>query len=291
MSHKSGFVNIIGYPNVGKSTLMNKFMGEKFSIITPKAQTTRHRIVGIINEPEFQIVFSDTPGIVKPSYKLHEQMLVFIDSSISDADILLVVIDCSNEKEFNPKILNKINHLEIPVITLLNKIDLLEQEDLESKIKHWSSVFPKSEVLIMSALHNFNTDILLKKIKSLIPENPPYYGKDDYTDRPMRFFVSEIIREKILMQYSKEIPYSCEVIIDEYIEEPDILRIRAIIMVERDSQKGILIGHKGKKLKGVGIDARKDLEKFIGKQVYLETFVKVDANWRNSEKKLKKYGY
>jgi GTP-binding protein Era len=291
MSHKSGFVNIVGYPNVGKSTLMNKFMGEKFSIITPKAQTTRHRIVGIINEDDLQIVFSDTPGIVKPSYKLHDQMLGFIDSSIQDADVLLVVIDCSNEKEFNEKILRKINGLKIPVITLLNKIDLVKQEDLEGMIKNWETVFPNSEVLIMSALHKFNTDVLLEKIKDLLPENPPFYGKDDYTDRPMRFFVSEIIREKILMHYSKEIPYSCEVIIDEYKEEEDIIRIRAKIMVERDSQKGILIGHKGKKLKAVGIDSRKDLETFVGKQVFLETFVKVDPDWRDSDAKLKKYGY
>lgn len=291
MSHKSGFVNIIGYPNVGKSTLMNKFMGEKFSIITPKAQTTRHRLVGIVNEPELQIVFSDTPGIVKPSYKLHEQMLTYIDHSIKDADILLVVIDCSNEKEFNENILKKVNNLDIPVLTLLNKIDLLSQEDLGVKIKKYGEIFPNSEVMIISALHKFNTEELLGKIKELLPENPPFYGKDDYTDRPMRFFVSEIIREKILQHYSKEIPYSCEVIVEEYKEENDIVRIRAQVMVERDSQKGILIGHKGKKLKAVGIDARKDLEKFIGKKIFLETFVKVDPDWRNSDKKLKKYGY
>lgn len=291
MSHKSGFVNIIGYPNAGKSTLMNKFMGEKFSIITSKAQTTRHRIVGIINEPDLQIVFSDTPGIVKPSYKLHEQMLGYIENSIKDADVLLVVIDCGNEKEFDPKILKTINHLEIPVLVLLNKIDLIKQEVLGEKINKWTEIFPKGEVLIISALHKFNTDVLLDKIKDLLPESPPYYDKEAYTDRPMRFFVSEIIREKILMQYSKEIPYSCEVIVDDYKEEEDIVRIRATIIVERDSQKGILIGHKGSKLKYVGMDSRKDLEKFIGKKIFLETFVKVDPDWRNSDQKLKKYGY
>lgn len=291
MSHKSGFVNIIGYPNVGKSTLMNKFMGEKFSIITPKAQTTRHRIIGIINEEDLQIVFSDTPGIVKPSYKLHEQMLGYVDASIKDADILLVVIDLSNEKEFNPNLIKKINGMKIPVLVLLNKIDLLKQEELEEKIIKWKKEFPESELMIMSALHKFNTAELLERIKELLPENPPFYGKDDYTDRPMRFFVSEIIREKILQHYSKEVPYSCEVIVDEYREEEEIVRIRASIMVERDSQKGILIGHKGKKLKAVGIDSRKDIERFISKKVFLETHVKVDSDWRNSDKKLKKYGY
>ena len=291
MSHKSGFVNIIGYPNVGKSTLMNKFMGEKFSIITPKAQTTRHRIIGIINEPDVQIVFSDTPGIVKPSYKLHEQMLGYIDSSIQDADVLLVVIDLSNEKEFNERLVKKINGLEIPVMLLLNKIDLLQQDELGKKIEKWKSVFPNAELMIMSALHKFNTKELFERIKELLPENPPFYDKEAYTDRPMRFFISEIIREKLLQHYAKEIPYSCEVLVDEYKEEEEIVRIRASIVVERDSQKGILIGHKGNKLKAVGIDSRKDIEKFIAKKVFLETFVKVDPDWRNSDKKLKKYGY
>lgn len=291
MSYKSGFVNIIGYPNVGKSTLMNKFMGEKFSIITPKAQTTRHRIIGILNEPDCQIVFSDTPGIVRPSYKLHEQMLSYVDASIQDADILLIVIDASNDQEFNPKLVHKINHLKIPKVLLINKIDLLEQDAVGQKIEKWKALFEDAELMILSALHKFNTDVLLERIKELLPENPPFYGKEDYTDRPMRFFVSEIIREKILQQYSKEIPYSAEVIVDEYIDEGDLVKIRASIVVERDSQKGILIGHKGKKLKSVGIDSRKDIEKFIGKKVFLETFVKVDPDWRNSDQKLKKYGY
>ncbi|MCB0477388.1 MAG: GTPase Era [Crocinitomicaceae bacterium] len=291
MSYKSGFVNIIGYPNVGKSTLMNKFMGEKFSIITPKAQTTRHRIIGILNEPDYQIVFSDTPGIVKPSYKLHQQMLSYVDSSIQDADILLIVIDVSNDKEFDPNLVKKINHLEVPKMLLINKIDLLPQDQVEEKISKWKALFPNAEGLVISALHKFNTDVLLDRIKELLPENPPFYGTDDYTDRPMRFFISEIIREKILYHYAKEVPYSCEVIVDEYKDEGDLVRIRASIVVERDSQKGILIGHKGKKLKAVGIDSRKDMEKFIGKQVFLETFVKVDPDWRNSDQKLKKYGY
>ncbi|MEZ4937230.1 MAG: GTPase Era [Crocinitomicaceae bacterium] len=291
MSYKSGFVNIVGYPNVGKSTLMNKFMGEKFSIITPKAQTTRHRIIGILNEPDYQIVFSDTPGIVKPSYKLHQQMLSYVDSSIQDADILLIVIDVANDKEFDPNLVKKINHLEVPKMLLINKIDLLPQDQVEEKISKWKALFPDAEGLVISALHKFNTDVLLDRIKELLPENPPFYGTDDYTDRPMRFFVSEIIREKILYHYAKEVPYSCEVIVDEYKDEGDLVRIRASIVVERDSQKGILIGHKGKKLKAVGIDSRKDMEKFIGKQVFLETFVKVDPDWRNSDQKLKKYGY
>jgi len=290
MQHKAGFVNIIGRPNVGKSTLMNALVNEKLSIITPKVQTTRHRILGIVNDENYQVIFSDTPGILKPKYKLQEKMMEFVDSSFTDADILLLMTDVEEYFEDN-EILEKIKKLEIPVILAINKADLSDQEKLNQLVLQWQQRLQITEIFIISALHDFNIKELFNKILELLPENPPYYSKDDLSDRNIRFFVSEIIREKILFNYKKEIPYSVEIVIDSYKEEKNIDKIQAIIYVERDSQKGILIGHKGEALKRIGTKARHDIEKLVGKQVYLEMFVKVQKDWRNSEKSLKRFGY
>jgi len=290
MTHKAGFVNIIGKPNVGKSTLMNMLIGEKLSIITPKAQTTRHRILGIANGCNYQVVFSDTPGILKPKYKLQERMMNFIENIFSDADILLFMTDIDDKFE-HIEIIEKINKLELPIILAINKIDLSNQENVTELVNKWKTLFPRAEIFAMSALHNHNIKELFDRILELLPENPPFYSKEDLSDRNTRFFVSEVIREKILMQYSQEIPYSVEVVIDAYEEGKKVDKIQAVIYVERDSQKGIIIGHKGEALKRVGMNARKDIEKLVGKQVFLELFVKVKKDWRNNENMLKGFGY
>ncbi|MDB4710107.1 GTPase Era [Flavobacteriales bacterium] len=291
MSHKAGFVNIIGSPNVGKSTLMNKLVGEKLSIITSKMQTTRHRILGIVNDDNYQIVFSDTPGIIDPGYKLHENMMKFVSEAIKDADILIVMTDIYESTEKLKDRIEKLAHLEIPVLVLINKIDQSDAEKLVEQVDAWKLLLPKAEILPISALHNLGADFILPRIVELLPESPAYYGKDELTNRNTRFFISEIIREKILLQFKKEIPYSCEVVVEEYKEEEKIVKIRANIMVSRDSQKGILIGHKGEKIKQLGIASRLDIEKFVDNKVHLELFIKVDKDWRNKEDKLKKYGY
>ena len=291
MSHKSGFVNIIGSPNVGKSTLMNRLVGEKLSIITSKAQTTRHRILGIVNTDDYQVVFSDTPGVLDAHYKLHENMMRFVSSALKDADVLLVMTDIFETTMAHQETLERLQKTSVPIVVLVNKIDLGDQTKLESKVNQWAEILPKADILPISALENFNVELIWEKIISLLPEAPPYYGKDELTDRPLRFFVSEIIREKIFEQYKKEIPYSTQVEIQEYKEEAKLVRIRAIIYVERKTQKGIIIGHQGVKLKHVGIEARKDIEAFIDKQVFLEMFVKVDENWRQNDNKLEKHGY
>lgn len=291
MAHKSGFVNIVGSPNVGKSTLMNQLVGEKLSIVTSKAQTTRHRILGIVNDEDYQIVFSDTPGVVNAAYKLHETMMDYVNTSLKDADVLLFITD-PRENEMNHKeTLEKISKMDIPVLCLINKIDQSNQQDLIKRVEYWQEKLPKAKIYPISALHNFNVDQVWKEILELIPENPPYYDKEEISDRPMRFFVSEIIREKIFLYCDKEVPYSCQVEIEEYVEEENITRIRAIIIVERDSQKGIIIGKGGEMLKRIGRAARIEIEKFIDNKVFLENFVKVDKDWRSTEAKLKKYGY
>ncbi|MDX2362488.1 MAG: GTPase Era [Crocinitomicaceae bacterium] len=291
MAHKSGFVSIVGSPNVGKSTLMNKLVGEKLSIVTSKAQTTRHRILGIVNDEDHQIVFSDTPGVVNSAYKLHDNMMDYVNSSIQDADILLFVTE-PNETEMNHKeTLERIQRLEIPVLCLINKMDLSDQKGVKIKLDYWQNRLPKAKVFPISALHGFGIDGVWEEIKANIPESPPYFDKEAMTDRPMRFFISEIIREKIFIHCKKEIPYACQVEIEEYKEEPDITRIRALIIVERNSQKGIIIGKGGDMLQRIGYESRKEMERFIESKVYLETFVKVDKDWRGSEQKLKKYGY
>ncbi len=291
MTHKSGFVNIIGSPNVGKSTLMNHLVGEKLSIVTSKAQTTRHRIMGIVNHDDYQIVFSDTPGVVNAAYKLHENMMAYVSTSIQDADILLFITD-TKENEMNHKeTLERIQRLKIPVLCLINKIDLSDQKEVSDRIKYWQEKLPKAQVFAVSALHGFNVDAVWDKILELTPESPAYFDKESISDRPMRFFVSEIIREKIFIHCQKEIPYSCQVEIEEYLEEEDITKIRALIIVERDSQKGIIIGKGGEMLKRIGRESRMEIERFIHKKVFIETFVKVDKDWRSSESKLKKYGY
>ncbi|MCO5260582.1 MAG: GTPase Era [Crocinitomicaceae bacterium] len=291
MAHKAGFVNIVGSPNVGKSTLMNQLVGERLSIVTSKAQTTRHRILGIVNDEDYQIVFSDTPGVVNVSYKLHEQMMEYVNISLKDADVLLFITDMHETDMNHKETLEKISKLSIPVLCLINKIDLGDQQKVFDRIDYWKNKLPNAEVFPISALHNFNIDAVWSKILDLIPESPAYYDKDALTDRPMRFFVSEIIREKIFLNCQKEVPYSCQVEVEEYLEEPTITKIRAVIIVERDSQKGIIIGKGGTMLKRIGKDARIEIEKFIEGKVFLETFVKVDKDWRVSEQKLKKYGY
>jgi len=291
MKHKSGFVNIIGSPNVGKSTLMNKLVGEKLSIITSKQQTTRHRIQGIVNSDNYQIIFSDTPGIIKPGYKLHENMMSFVTQAISDADILIFMTDIFENPSKHNKLIERLSKFEIPIFILVNKIDLSEEDKLIALIDLWNKALPKAEILPLSALHNLSVDFIMPRLIELLPESPAYFSKEDLSDRSMRFFVSEIIREKILLIYKKEVPYSCEVVVHEYKEEEKIIRIRTNIIVSRDSQKAIIIGHKGEKAKQLGIDSRKDIEAFVGKQIYLELFVKVDKDWRNKEDKLKKYGY
>lgn len=291
MSHKSGFVNIVGSPNVGKSTLMNRLVGEKLSIVTSKAQTTRHRILGIVNDENYQIVFSDTPGVVNTAYKLHEQMMGYVNTSIQDADVLLFITDM-HENEMNHKeTLERISKLQIPVLCLINKADLGDQQKVIERVEYWQAKLPNAIVFPISALHNFNVEGVWEKILELVPESPAYYDKESISDRPMRFFVSEIIREKIFIHCQKEVPYSCQVEIEEYLEEENITRIRALIIVERDSQKGIIIGKGGVMLKRLGREARIEIEKFIENKVFLETFVKVDKDWRGSEQKLKKYGY
>lgn len=289
--HKSGFVNIVGNPNVGKSTLMNKLVGERISIITSKAQTTRHRILGIVNTPDMQIVYSDTPGILRPNYKLQETMLNFSHSALGDADVLLYVTDVVETVDKNEDFLLKVQQLECPVLLLINKIDLTSQGELESLVAYWTELLPKAEILPISALSNFNIDYIKKRIETLMPESPPFFEKDALTDKPARFFVTEIIREKILLYYQKEVPYAVEVVVEEFIEEHSLIRIKTLIIVERDSQKGIIIGHQGQALKKVGAMARKDIEKFFGKKVYMEMFVKVEKDWRNRDTLLKNFGY
>ncbi len=291
MAHKAGFVNIIGSPNVGKSTLMNALVGERLSIITSKAQTTRHRIMGIVNGEDFQIVYSDTPGVLKPNYKLQETMMDFVHTAITDADLLLFVTDIYEDIKIEESILNKIKHAKVPVLLLVNKIDLGSQEKLEEKVAYWKSEVPHAEVIPVSALEKFNVNYIFDRILALLPEGPGFYDKDQLTDKPEKFFVSEIIREKILLNYKKEIPYSVEVVIESFKEEEFIVKIRAEIMVVRDSQKGIIIGHQGKALKKVGTEARKDMETFLQKQVFLELFVKVNKDWRDSDNQLKRFGY
>ena len=289
--HKSGFVNIVGNPNVGKSTLMNKLVGEKISIITNKSQTTRHRIIGIVNTPEYQIVYSDTPGVLQPNYKLQEQMLNFSLSALDDADVLLYVTDVVEKIDKNDKFLSKVQQLDLPVLLLINKIDQTNQESLEKFVEIWHELLPKSEIYPISALNNFSIDIVQKRILDLLPESPPYFDKNALTDKPARFFVTEIIREKALLIYQKEIPYSMEVVVEEFKEEKDIIRIRAIILMERDTQKGIIIGHKGEAIKRLGILARKDIELFFEKKIYLQLYVKVEKDWRDRDNTLKQFGY
>ena len=289
--HKAGFVNIVGNPNVGKSTLMNQLVGERISIATFKAQTTRHRIMGIVNTDDMQIVFSDTPGVLKPNYKMQEMMLAFSESALADADVLLYVTDVVENPEKNMEFLEKVQKMNIPVLLLINKIDQSNQKDLGNIVMKWHSLLPNAEILPISAKNKFGVDMLLKRIKELLPESPAYFDKDQLTDKPARFFVSEIIREKILLYYDKEIPYSVEVKVERFKEGEKSINIRAIIFVERDSQKGIIIGHQGVALKKVGSESRKALEKFFGKKVFLETFVKVDKDWRSSEKELDSFGY
>ncbi len=291
MSHKSGFVNIIGSPNVGKSTLMNQLVGEKLSIITSKMQTTRHRIMGMVNDEDYQIVFSDTPGIIDPAYRLHENMMKFVSEALKDADVILMVTDIYEDPEKMQDRLDQINQLNVPTLLLLNKMDLSNQKSMEKMVDLWKSKLPKAQILPISALHNMSIQFILPKIIEWLPENPPYFDKDQLTNKNMRFFVSEIVREKILKIYQKEVPYSCEVVVEEYKEDEKIVRIRANIMVSRTSQKSIVIGHQGKKIKKLGIESRIDIESFIGKKVHLELFVKVDKDWRDKEGKLKKYGY
>lgn len=289
--HKAGFVNIVGNPNVGKSTLMNRLVGERISIATFKAQTTRHRIMGIVNTDDMQIVFSDTPGVLKPNYKLQESMLAFSESALADADILLYVTDVIENPEKNMEFLEKVQKMTIPVLLLINKIDQSNQNSLGDIVEKWHSLLPKAEILPLSAKNNFGVDMLLARIKELLPDSPPYFDKEQLTDKPARFFVSEIIREKILLYYDKEIPYSVEVRVNSFKESDDLIRIEATIYVERDSQKGIIIGHQGIALKKVSSEARKQLEKFFGKKVFLQTFVKVDKDWRSNENELSKFNY
>ena len=289
--HKAGFVNIVGNPNVGKSTLMNQLVGERISIATFKAQTTRHRIMGIVNTPEVQIVFSDTPGVLKPNYKLQESMLAFSVSALNDADVLLYVTDVVEDPEKNADFLEKVRGMKIPVLLLINKIDESDQKTLGDIVERWHALLPKAEILPISAKNKFGTDLLLRRIQELLPESPPYFDKDQLTDKPARFFVSEIIREKILLYYDKEIPYSVEVKVERFKETEKKIHINAVIYVERESQKGIVIGHQGVALKKVSTEARKALERFFDKEVYLETFVKVDKDWRSSKKELDSFGY
>ncbi len=302
MTHKAGFVNIVGNPNVGKSTLMNQLVGERISIATFKAQTTRHRIMGIVNTDDTQIVFSDTPGVLKPNYKLQESMLAFSESALQDADVLLYVTDVVENPEKNMDFLEKVQKMTIPVILLINKIDELQssqstrstqsiQKTLDDIVEKWHSLLPNAEILPISAKNKFGTDMLLKRIKELLPESPAYFDKDQLTDKPARFFVSEIIREKILLYYDKEIPYAVEVRVERFKETEKNIHINAVIYVERDSQKGIIIGHQGVALKKVSTEARKALEKFFDKPIYLETFVKVDKDWRSSQRELDSFGY
>lgn len=289
--HKAGFVNIVGNPNVGKSTLMNLLVGERISIATFKVQTTRHRIMGILNTPDMQICFSDTPGVLKPNYKLQEQMLHFSESALLDADVLLYVTDMVEKADKNIDFLDKVRGMKVPVLVLINKIDLTKQDELAAKVEEWHAVLPQAEIIPISALHRFNIDVVLRRIQDLLPESPAYFDKDQWTDKPARFFVTEIIREKILLYYDKEIPYSVEVVVEQFLEREKNIHIKCVINVERQSQKGIIIGHQGVALKKVSTEARKSLERFFGKSIYLEIFVKVDKDWRSSDKAMKIYGY
>jgi len=291
MAHKAGFVNIIGNPNVGKSTLMNVFVGEKLSIITSKSQTTRHRILGIVNGEDFQIVYSDTPGVIKPAYKLQESMLNFSKSALSDADILLYVTDIYEKIDKNADFLKMVKEAKVPVLLILNKIDQSNNEDLDQLIEMWQNEFPDAEIIPTSALRKFNTNNIFNRIVELLPESEAFYPKDQLTDKTERFFVQEIIREKILKFYKKEVPYATEIEVEEFKEDDKIIRMRAIIYVERETQKGIIIGHKGVAIKKVGVESRKDLENFFDKQVHIELFVKVQKNWRNKDTDLKSFGY
>lgn len=291
MSHKAGFVNIIGNPNVGKSTLMNAFVGERLSIITSKAQTTRHRILGIVNGEDFQVLFSDTPGIIKPAYELQSSMMDFVKSAFEDADVLIYMVEVGEKELKDEAFFNKIIHSKIPVLLLLNKIDKSNQEQLEEQVNLWKEKVPNAELFPISALENFNVTEVFNRILELLPESPAYYPKDALTDKPERFFVNETIREKILLHYDKEIPYAVEIETEEFIEDEDIIRIKSVIMVERETQKGIIIGHKGSAIKRVGIEARQDLEKFFGKQIHIEMFVKVNKDWRSNTYQLRRFGY
>jgi len=291
MSHKAGFVNIIGNPNVGKSTLMNAFVGEKLSIITSKAQTTRHRILGIVNGEDFQVVLSDTPGIIKPAYELQQSMMDFVKSAFEDADVLIYMVEIGEKELKDEAFFNKITSSKTPVLLLLNKIDTSNQEHLEAQVQLWSEKVPNAEIFPISALEGFNVNEVFNRIIDLLPESPPFYPKDQLTDKPERFFINETIREKILLHYKKEIPYAVEVDTEEFFEEENIIRVRSVIMVERETQKGIIIGHKGNALKRVGVEARKDLEKFFGKQIHIELYVKINKNWRSNTKQLKRFGY
>lgn len=291
-NHRAGFVNIVGNPNVGKSTLMNELVGERMSIITSKAQTTRHRIMGIVNGDNYQIVFSDTPGVLKPKYKLQESMLEFSEGALVDADIILYVTDVVEDPTKNEDFLQKVAKSGVPTLLVINKIDLLKgNAELQAIFDKWKSLLPDAEIFPASALHKFNVNNLMDRIKELLPDSPPYFGKDALTDKPARFFVTEIVREKIFLTYDKEVPYSTEVLVEKFTETDDSIHIMAVIYVERDSQKGIIIGKNGQKLKHVGIDARKEIEKFFGKKVFLELFVKVETDWRNRENKLRSFGY
>ena len=291
LQHKAGFVNIVGNPNVGKSTLMNQLVGERISIATFKAQTTRHRIMGIVNTPDMQIVFSDTPGVLKPNYKLQESMLAFSESALADADVLLYVTDVVENPEKNMDFLEKVQRMTIPVLLLINKIDESDQQTLGDIVEKWHGLLPDAEILPISAKNKFGTDLLLKRIQELLPESPAFFDKDQLTDKPARFFVSEIVREKILLYYDKEVPYSVEVVVERFKEDDRQIHINAVIYVERESQKGIIIGHQGVALKKVCTEARKSLEKFFGKHIYLEVFVKVDKDWRSSKRELDNFGY
>ena len=291
MKHKAGFVNIIGNPNVGKSTLMNALVGERLSIITSKAQTTRHRILGIVNDENYQVIFSDTPGIINPAYELQESMMDFVKTAFEDADILVYMVETGEKGLKNEAFFKKIQGLKIPVLLLLNKIDQSSQKELEEQVAYWKGALPNVEIHPVSALEKFNIDTIMNRIVELLPESPPFYPKDQLTDKPERFFVNETIREKILLHFKKEIPYSVEIETEEFKEESRIIKIRSVIMVERDTQKGIIIGHKGTALKRVGMEARKDLEKFFGKKIFLDLYVKVNKNWRSSSSQLKRFGY
>lgn len=291
MEHKAGFVNIIGNPNVGKSTLMNAFVGERLSIITSKAQTTRHRILGIVNGDDFQMVLSDTPGIIKPAYEMQKSMMDFVKSAFEDADVLVYMVEIGEKELKDEDFFNKIIHSKIPVLLLLNKIDKSNQEQLEEQLELWKNKVPNAEIYPISALENFNVQEVFDRIVALLPQSPPYYPKDSLTDKPERFFVNEIIREKILLHYDKEIPYAVEIETEEFLEDEKIIRIRSVIMVERETQKGIIIGHKGAALKKVGVEARSDLEKFFGKQIHIEMYVKVNKDWRSNSYQLRRFGY
>ncbi len=290
-THKAGFVNIIGCPNVGKSTLMNALVGERLSIITSKAQTTRHRIMGIVSGDHYQVVFSDTPGIIKPLYKLQEKMMQFVITAFSDADLFLLITDVFEDIELEPSYLERLQKTNIPILLLINKIDVATQEQLEEKLLQWKTKLPKAEIIAISALKKFNVDRIMGRIIDMLPASDAFYSKEEFTDKSERFFVSEIIREKILLNYKKEIPYSVETVVNSFKEDEKIIRIQADILVERDSQKGIIIGDKGSALKKVGIEARKEMEAFFKKQIFLELFVKVDKDWRSNENRLKNFGY